>query len=85
LVARPLAPAALRIRNKTSLKNTKWATKAKEWPTNSSLPKNIQKTFTKERAAYHWFLILVGFDTSDKEGIALAQSVHEGLQGLLEL
>ncbi len=39
----------------------------------------------KKKAAYHRFLILVGFDTSDKEGIALAQSVHEGLQGLLEL
>ena len=39
----------------------------------------------KRRAAYHGLLELVGFDTSDKEGIALAQRVHEGLQGLLEL
>jgi hypothetical protein len=34
----------LGIRPKTSLKNTKWATEAKEWPARSSTPKNIQKT-----------------------------------------
>ncbi len=38
-----VATAALWVRFQTSLKNTKWATKAKEWPTNSSPPKNIKK------------------------------------------
>ncbi len=33
LIARLLATAALWIRIQTSLKNTKWVTKAKEWPT----------------------------------------------------
>ncbi len=43
LVARPLATAALWVRIQTYLKNTKWATYAKEWPTHSSPLKNIQK------------------------------------------
>ncbi len=43
LVARLLARAALWVRTQTSLKNTKWATKAKEWPTHSSPPKICNK------------------------------------------
>jgi hypothetical protein len=39
LVALLLATAALWVRIQTSLKNTKWATYAKEWPTHSSKPK----------------------------------------------
>ncbi len=42
-VARLLATAALWVRIHTSLKNPKWATFSKEWPTHSSPPKNIQK------------------------------------------
>jgi hypothetical protein len=41
-----LTTAALRVRIQTSLKNKKWATNAKEWPTHSSLPKDIQKKLT---------------------------------------
>jgi hypothetical protein len=40
LVSRLHATAALWVRIKTSLKNTKWAVQAKEWPTHSSPPKN---------------------------------------------
>ncbi len=40
LVAHLLATA---VRMQTSLKNTTWATKAKEWPTHSSLPKKYTK------------------------------------------
>jgi hypothetical protein len=36
LEARLLAMAALWVRIQTSLKNTKWATQAKEWPTHPS-------------------------------------------------
>jgi hypothetical protein len=43
LVARLLATAALGVRIQTSLKNTKWATSAKEWPTHSSPPKKYKK------------------------------------------
>ncbi len=35
--------AALWVRIQTSLKNTKWATQAKEWPTHCSPPTNIYK------------------------------------------
>ncbi len=45
LVARLLATAALWVRIQTSLKNTKWATEAKEWPTHSSPPKKEEKSF----------------------------------------
>jgi hypothetical protein len=38
-VAHQLATAALWVRIQTSLKNHKWATEAKEWPTHSSPPK----------------------------------------------
>ncbi len=48
LVARQLATAALRVRIQTSLKNHQWATYAKEWPRNSSPPKNIQKKILKD-------------------------------------
>ncbi len=57
-VARQLATAVLWVRIQTSLKNHKWATKAKEWPTHSSPPKkytkkkkkkNIEKFNVKER------------------------------------
>ncbi len=43
LVAHLLATTALWVRIQTSPKNTKWTTKAKEWPTHSRLPKNTQK------------------------------------------
>jgi hypothetical protein len=46
LVARLLATAALWVRLQTSLKNTKWATYAKEWPTHSSPPK-IKNIYNK--------------------------------------
>ncbi len=48
LVDRLLATAALWVRIQTSLKNTKWATSAKKWPTHSSPPKNIQKKKLKQ-------------------------------------
>jgi hypothetical protein len=38
-VARQLAMAALWVRIQTSLKNHKWATLTKEWPTHFSPPK----------------------------------------------
>ncbi len=38
-IARQLATAALWVRIQTSLKNQKWATSAKKWPTHSSPPK----------------------------------------------
>ncbi len=38
LVACPLATAVILVRIQTSLKNHKWAAKAKEWPTHSSPP-----------------------------------------------
>jgi hypothetical protein len=41
LVGRLLATAALWVRIETSLKNTTWGTKAKEWPKHSRPPKNI--------------------------------------------
>jgi hypothetical protein len=44
LVARSLATAALWVGIQPSLKNPKWATKEKEWPTHSSPPKNLQKS-----------------------------------------
>ncbi len=44
LVARLLAAADLWVRIQTSLKNSKWATQAKEWPTHSEpFQKNLQK------------------------------------------
>jgi hypothetical protein len=46
LLARQLATAAFWNRIQTSLKNTKWATEAKEWPTHSSPAKNIQQKKT---------------------------------------
>jgi len=45
-----LATAALWVRIQTSLKNTKLAAYAKEWPTYSSPPKNIQE---KEKKKYY--------------------------------
>ncbi len=42
-VARLLATAALWIRSQTSLKNTKEATKAKEWPTHWNPKKKEEK------------------------------------------
>jgi hypothetical protein len=42
LEARLLSTAALWVRFQTSLKNTKWPTLAKKWPTHSS-PSNIYK------------------------------------------
>ncbi len=42
-VARQLATAALWVLIQTSLKNHKWATNAKEWPTHSSPPKKYTK------------------------------------------
>ena len=50
MVSRLLVTTALRVRIQTSLKNTKWATYAKEWPTHSSPTKKYKKviniTFT---------------------------------------
>jgi hypothetical protein len=37
------ATAALWVRNQTPLKNSKWATQAKEWPTHCSPPKKYTK------------------------------------------
>jgi hypothetical protein len=45
LVARLLTTAVLWVRIQTSLKNTKWATEAKEWPIHSSPP---PKKYTKK-------------------------------------
>ncbi len=42
-LARLLATAALCVRIQTSLKNTKWATEAKEWLTHSSPPKKCTR------------------------------------------
>jgi hypothetical protein len=41
--ARLLATAPLWVRIQTSLKNTKWATSAKDWPTHSSPPTKYEK------------------------------------------
>ncbi len=49
MVARQLATAALWVRIQTSLKNAKWSTKAKEWPTHYSPQKNIKKPFGSAR------------------------------------
>ncbi len=43
LVARLLATETLWVQIEASLKNAKWATQAKEWPTYSSPPKKISK------------------------------------------
>jgi hypothetical protein len=48
-VARLLATAALWVRIQTSLKNPKWATFAKEWPTHSNSP---PKKYTKRIFSY---------------------------------
>jgi hypothetical protein len=45
-VARQIATAVLWVRIQTSLKNHKWATEAKEWPTHSSPPKKYTKKNT---------------------------------------
>ena len=34
---------------------------------------------------HHWLLVFIWFDASDEERIALTQSLHQRLQGLLEL
>ncbi len=47
LGARLLAKAAHGVRIQTSLKNHKWATKAKEWPTHSSPQNKIYKKLNK--------------------------------------
>jgi hypothetical protein len=45
-----LSGSALWVRIQTSLKNHKWATQAKEWPTHSSRHKNIQQQkFNRKR------------------------------------
>jgi hypothetical protein len=48
-VARQLATAELWVRIQTSLKNHKWATYEKEWPTQSSPPKKYTKTKQKNK------------------------------------
>jgi hypothetical protein len=53
LVAQLFATAALWVRIQTSLKYTKWATKAKEWPTQYSPSKNIQKTYISSLSFVH--------------------------------
>ena len=40
---------------------------------------------TPPSLTHHGFLVLIRLDASYEEWIALAQSLHEGLQGLLEL
>jgi hypothetical protein len=47
LVARLLITPALRVLIQTSLKNIKWATYAKEWPTHSGRPKKYTKNYAK--------------------------------------
>jgi hypothetical protein len=49
LVARPLATAALWVRIQTYLKNTKWATYAKEWPYKKYTRKRKEKVLQKKR------------------------------------
>ncbi len=54
-VACQLATAVLWVRIQTPLKNHKWATYAKEWPTHSSPPKKYTK-----KCLFHvvmWFTI----------------------------
>ncbi len=55
LVERLYAAAALWVRIQTSLKNTEWATKAKEWPTHSSSPK-IYKKIVPKIIFYSWLI-----------------------------
>jgi hypothetical protein len=43
LIASLFATAAHWVQNQTSLKNTKWVTQPKEWPTHSSPPKKYKK------------------------------------------
>jgi hypothetical protein len=50
-VARQLPTAVLWVRIQTSLKNDKWATFAKEWPTHSSPPKKKKKKKKKKKIA----------------------------------
>jgi hypothetical protein len=44
-----IAIAALWIEIQTSLKNAKWATEAKEWPTHSSQPEKFFKKLLRRR------------------------------------
>ncbi len=67
LVARLLATAALWVRIQTSLKNTKWATKAKEWPTHSSPPKKhltkiIQNNYIIQKKCYYLENVIIHTD-----------------------
>jgi hypothetical protein len=56
-VARQLTTVALWVRIQTSLKNHKWATKAKEWPTHSSPPKKYTKKKKKIYASPLWTIL----------------------------
>ena len=58
-VAHLLATAALWVRIQASLKNTKWATLAKEWPTHSSPPKNIQKKIHTKAEDSFWDIVFL--------------------------
>ncbi len=61
MVACLLATPALWVRIQTYLKDTKWAKIAKEWPTHSSPPKNIQekkKEKKKQRDQRGWIFFL---------------------------
>jgi hypothetical protein len=49
LVALLLATAALWVRIQTTLKNSKWATSAKEWQTHSTRPQKNQDSRTNMR------------------------------------
>ncbi len=50
-VARQLATAVLWVRI-TTLKNHKWVTEAKEWPTHSSPPKNKKNSWSVQNTAH---------------------------------
>ncbi len=61
-VARQLATAVLWVRIQTSLKNHKWATQAKEWPTHSSPPKKYtKKKVLQEEDTNHVLIFFFAF------------------------
>jgi hypothetical protein len=83
-VARQLATAVLWVRIQTSLKNHKWATLAKEWPTHSSPPKQIYKKnnhmiFTRDMKCFAGRQICRG--PSVREGFARARGIREETGG----
>jgi hypothetical protein len=75
LVARLLATAALWVQIQTSLKNKKWATFAREWPTLSSPPKKYTKRIFSELLHLRHTSTKVNFSTK-KNSYEQTQAKH---------